>query len=67
MSRNYVTVMPDPKGRNGWTVASRTGSLISHRRLEAPLNRREDARGEAQRLFPDKTVYVMGDEVKPWT
>lgn len=62
---NYVTVIPaDP--RNGWLVASRRGSLIEHKRLEAPRGNREAARAEAQAILPDAHVYVQGDDYKPW-
>lgn len=63
----YVTVMLDPKGRCGWTVAARQGSMISHTRLEAATAERELAREQAQHMYPDKIVYVQGDKEKPWT
>lgn len=63
---DYVTVFPDEKGRSGWQVARRNGSLVTKLRLEAPIAKREEAREEAQRMYPDLKVWVMGDKDKPW-
>lgn len=56
-SWNYVSIVP---GRyKGYAVASRTGSLISHKPLEAQTL--EGARAEAQKLFPSLPVVLPGE------
>lgn len=62
----YVTVFPDEKGRSGWQVACKQGSQITKLRLEAPIAKPEEARAEAQAMYPDHKVWVMGDKDKPW-
>ena len=51
---------------NGWQVAHRTGSIAEHTRLRAPIAHPEEARSEAQGMFPGMHVYVVGDAHKPW-
>lgn len=64
---NYVTVFPATKNRNGWMVSARlTKSLIQQTRLEAPTAKPEEARAEAQRMYPDRLVVMPDDKEKPW-
>jgi hypothetical protein len=60
---NYVTVIPATKDRNGFMVSARTGSTIVQTRLEA--REPEAVRAEAQRMYPDRVVWMKGDP-KPW-
>jgi hypothetical protein len=63
----YVTVFPATNGRKGWMVANRVGAVINHTRLEGVASfEPEAARAAAEALFPDATVYLAGDPVKPW-
>lgn len=60
----YVTVMRDPKGRSGFTVAKRSGDVITHTRLNASTE--AAARAEAKAMYPGHTVWLPGDKNKPW-
>lgn len=63
----YAVVQPTSKGRSGWMVAVRTGATIAHDRLECATADREAARAEAQAKYPQRLIWVAGDEgPKPW-